>query len=87
MERLDRTSAQGNTPSVSVVIPTTGRETLEIAIASALRQNPRPAEVLVVYDTAEVPDRPYLGSLVRVLGTGGGAGQCGSHARSRRRAR
>lgn len=61
--------------TVSVVIPSVGRETLGESIASALRQTHAPAEVLVVFDLARVPEGLVAPSTkVRFLTTGGGKG-------------
>ncbi len=65
--------------TVSVVIPTTGRKSLSVALDSVLSQTGCVVDPIVVFDTAEVPDgQGHDGA--RVLTTGGGKG--GSAARN-----
>ena len=65
---------------VSVVIPTIGRPSLAAAVRSAAGQSGHAVEILVVFDTEDVPRDLHLGSGVSILCTGGGAG--GSAARN-----
>jgi glycosyltransferase involved in cell wall biosynthesis len=67
-------------PSVAVVIPTTGRSTLQRAVASALAQSFPPSEVIIVADT-ERPIEEFLDQRVKIVRVGPGAG--GNTARQR----
>jgi Glycosyl transferase family 2 len=62
--------------SVSVVIPTVVRPELDWAVTSALQQELRPVEVLVVNDGDVVwqPKHPTSKEVIRQLDTGGGRG-------------
>jgi len=63
-------------PTVTVVIPTTGRPSLVRAVRSALAQDLAPLEVVVVYDrlVPEVPAALLAEVRVRVQHSAGGAG-------------
>ena len=64
---------------VSVVIPTTGRDTLAAAVDSALSQTHEVLEVLVCFDLAAVPDGvTFTDRRVRSLCVGPGAGGNGA---------
>ena len=63
LERVRVRSGQAR-PRVSVVIPTVGRETLQLAIDSASWAY----EVIVVYDAAEVPADAPAGVVVYATG-------------------
>lgn len=74
-------------PSVAVVIPTTGRASVFPAVRSVLGQSYQPEEVIVVIDSdpAQVPAGPLsaMSSLVRVIYSGGiGANGARMHAAS-----
>lgn len=60
--------------AVSVVIPTTGRSSLQRAVESALNQTLPPMEVIVVVDGPECRRTDSWPDAVRVLFTGGGRG-------------
>jgi len=59
---------------VSVVIPTIGRPSLAPAVRSAAAQAGHDVEILVVFDTADLPRDLDLGAATTTLCTGGGAG-------------
>src|SRR3712207_1009760 len=69
-------NSAGISPTVSVVIPTTGRTSLVDAVRSALAQDLVPLEVVVVYDrrAPEVPAALLAENRVRVPHAAGGAG-------------
>jgi glycosyltransferase involved in cell wall biosynthesis len=61
-------------PSVSVVIPTAGRETIVAAVSSVLRQTLAPVEIIVVIDSQDGRIPPALEEIsdaVRMVSTGG----------------
>lgn len=62
--------------SVSVVIPSVSRPSVEAAVVSALTQDFPPLEVIVVLDREHAAEEPSLpaDARIRVLKTGGGAG-------------
>ena len=60
-------------PTVSVVIPTTGRPSLRLALRSAMRQDGCTIDPIVVFDAESVPVG-YEMSGVRTLATGGRKG-------------
>lgn len=62
-------------PDVTVVIPTTGRPSLQVAIRSALAQVDADLEVVVVHDAPQPPLEDYPAEVV-VLCTGGRLGGC-----------
>ncbi len=66
-------------PSVSVVIPTVGRESLVEAVDSALRQTAAPEEVIVAVDLPSAPETiAFADARVRLLATGGSRGGNGA---------
>jgi hypothetical protein len=57
------------TPTLTIVVPTIGRQTLETTLASIARQDLRPGDrVVVALDTYQEPHRPDVAALVARYG-------------------